>query len=101
MKQLYDRVVFQPIKVEDLTEQERKRAMESLIFLVEKRDGKVKARTCANGSTQRAYIPKEEAASPTVATESIMLTGVIDAKQERDVMTLDIPNVFVQTSIPQ
>ena len=36
MKQLHDRVVFQPIKVEDLTEQERKRAMESLIFLIEK-----------------------------------------------------------------
>ena len=30
-----------------------------------------------------------------------MLTGVIDAKQERDVITLDIPNAFVQTSIPQ
>ena len=51
MQQLHDRIVFEPIKVEYLTEKERKRAMESLIFLVEKRDGKIKARMCANGST--------------------------------------------------
>ena len=75
--------------------------MESLIFLTEKRDKSVKARTCANGSTQRAYIPKEEAASPTAATDSILVTAVIDARQERDVMTLDVPNAFVQTKIDQ
>ena len=101
MRQLHERVVFKPIKVESLTRLERQRAMESLIFLIEKRDGSIKARTCANGSTQRSYIPKEEAASPTAATESIIITGVIETKQNIDVMTLDIPNAFVQTSIPQ
>jgi hypothetical protein len=52
MKQLHDRAVFHPIHVNDLTDEEKDRAMESLIFLVQKRDGYVKARTCANGSTQ-------------------------------------------------
>ena len=101
MSQLHKRVVFQPVRVESLTPQERRRAMESLMFLVEKRDKTVKARTCANGSTQRKYTPKDEAASPTAATDSILVTGTIDAKQRRDVMTLDIPNVFVQTEVPQ
>jgi hypothetical protein len=55
-----------------MTQLERKRAMESLIFLVEKRDGRVKARTCANGSTQRAYMERDDAASPTAMTESIL-----------------------------
>ena len=32
-------------------------------------------------------------------TESILLTGTIDAKQGRDVMTADIPFAFVQTKI--
>ena len=73
--------------------------MESLIFLVEKRDGRVKARTCANGSTQRDYMSKEDAASPTALTESILLTGTIDAEENRDVMTVDIPNAFVQTDM--
>jgi hypothetical protein len=71
--------------------------MESLIFLTEKRDETIKARVCANGSTQCAYIAREEASSPTAASEAIIITGVIDAKQNRDVMTLDIPNAFVQT----
>ena len=75
--------------------------MESLILLAEKRDGTVKARTCANGSTQRAYILREEAARPTAATEEILITGVIESKQKRDVMTLYIPNDFVQTDILQ
>ena len=101
IRQLHDRVVFKPVRVEDLTTLERRRAMESLIFLTEKRDKSIKARTCADGSTQRAYIPKEEAASPTAATESILLTGAIEAKQNRDVMTLDVPNAFVQTTVPQ
>ena len=101
MKQLHDRIVFEPILISEMTTSERKRAMESLIFLTEKRDGTVKARTCANGSTQREYIPREEATSPTAATEAILITGVLDAKQGRDVMTLDIPNAFVQTEIPE
>jgi hypothetical protein len=99
MKQLHDRIVFEPINVAELTDQERQRTMESLIFLVEKRNGEVKARTCINGSTQREYMGRDEAASPTASTESIIITSVIDAKQRRDVMTADIPNAFVQTPL--
>ncbi len=100
IKQLHDRVVFEPISVDEMTSVERKRAMENLIFLNEKRDETVKARMCANGSSQRAYIAREDVSSPTATTEAIITTGVIDAKQRRDVMTLDIPNAFVQTQIP-
>ena len=100
MKQLHDRVVFEPLKLSKMNAQERKRAMESLIFLTQKQDGLVKARTCANGSTQREYTEREEAASPTASTDSIIITSIIDAKQERDVMTSDVPNAFVQTDIP-
>ena len=101
MKQLHDRKVFKPIMSSELTTQERKRVMESLIFLTEKRDGRVKARTCANGCIHRDYIPREDAASPTASTDSVLITGVIEAKQHRDIITLDIPNAFVQTPIPQ
>ena len=75
--------------------------MDSLIFLTEKRDGRIKARTCANGSTQRIYTNKEDTASPTAMTESILLTATIEAKENRDIMTVDIPNAFVQTDIDQ
>ena len=55
--------------------------MESLLFLVEKRDGKVKARFVANASSQREYMGGEQSASPTVMTESFMITSVIDASR--------------------
>jgi hypothetical protein len=71
----------------------------SLIFLVEKRDGTVKACHCANGSTQRDYMQREEVSSPTVSTESVLLTAVIEAQEGRDVATCDIPNAFIQTDV--
>ena len=82
MKQLHDRVCFQPINPSNMTTTERKRAMESLIFLTEKRDGTVKARTCANGSIQRDWMTKEDATSPTATLESVIITSVIDAKED-------------------
>ena len=84
-----------------MTQAERKKAMESLIFLVEKRDGRVKAWACANGSTQHEYMERDEAASPTAMTESILIMAVIDAKQNQDVMTADIPNAFIQTDVDE
>ena len=99
MKQLHDCTVFQPFMVEDLTPVEQKRALETLIFLTEKHDRQIKGCTCADGSTQHAYTNCDRAASPTVFTESILITGVIDAKEKRDVMMADIPNAFVQTEI--
>ncbi|KAL7562162.1 hypothetical protein ACA910_020358 [Epithemia clementina (nom. ined.)] len=101
MKQLHDRVCFVPVNVADLTPSEKARAMESLIFLTEKRDGSIKGRTCANGSVQRQWMDREETASPTAATEAILLTVIVDAHESRDVMIADIPNAFIQTPMPK
>ena len=54
--------------------------MYSFILLAEKRDRRVIARACANGSTQISYIPKDDASIPTAGTESILVTGVIEVK---------------------
>jgi len=82
MKQIHDRVVFHPIRIDNMSETERKHAMESLMFLVQKKCGRFKARTFANGSTQHQYITKDEATSPTVSHESTIITGVIETKQQ-------------------
>ena len=68
IEQLHNREVFLPILPEDITQIKKQKVMNSLIFLTEKKDGTVKARACANGSSQRKFIMKEEAASPTVTT---------------------------------
>ena len=69
------------------------------MFLKEKRDGSIKGRTVAGGNKQRDYISKEDASSPTVATESVLLTCIIDAEEGRDVAVINIPNAFIQTRI--
>jgi hypothetical protein len=44
---------------------------------------------------------KDEATAPTASLESIMLTAIIDAKENRDVMSADIPNAFIQANMPE
>jgi hypothetical protein len=99
MKQLHNCIVFKPIKVEELNAVKQRQAMESLIFITKKKDGRIKARACTNGSTQHEYTKCNEAASATALTESHLITAVIDAKQGRNIMTADISNAFVQTEI--
>jgi hypothetical protein len=53
----------------------------------------------AGGNKQRDYISKEDASSPTVATESVLLSCIIDAEEGRDVAVIDIPNAFIQTRV--
>jgi hypothetical protein len=48
----------------------------------------------------KSLIAQEDESIPTAMLEAIITTGVIDVKQRRDVMMLDIPNAFVQTEIP-
>ena len=98
---LHNRKLFTPILPHKITSTERKRSMNTLVFFTEKRDGTIETRVCANGSTQRSYIERYKAANPTVSTEALMITSVIEAKQKRDVVTLDIPNAFIQTPIPE
>lgn len=41
----------------------------------------------------------EDSSLPTAATESIMLTSKIDAKEPRNVVSVDIPNAFIKTRV--
>ncbi len=42
---------------------------------------------------------KEELSSPTVSTEAVLLTSIVDARKGRDVAVVDIPNAFIQTKV--
>ena len=56
-----------------------------MLFITKKRNGDIKARKVADGSKQRSYdgYGKSDGSSPTVATDSIFLTGVVDVKEGR------------------
>ena len=79
MQQLHDRKVMQPVIRKDLSPSQKKEALGYLMFLKKKRCGTIKGRGCADGQKQRAYITKEESTSPTISTEAVFLTAVIDA----------------------
>jgi hypothetical protein len=99
MKQLHMRDTFKPKHWRELSHTQRQMVLESHMFLKEKRDGKTKARTVAGGNKQRGYIKKEDASSPTVATESVLLTCIVEAEERRDVAVIDVPNAFIQTRV--
>ena len=92
MKQLHDRMVIQPVDGNKLTGAEKKKALQYLMFLKEKRCGKIKGRGCADGRKQRLYMTKDKTSSPTVYTEVLLLTCLTDATEERDVATVNIPD---------
>jgi hypothetical protein len=85
--------------VGNLTTEQKKTTLESHLFIQLKRDGTIKGRAVAGGNRKRGFIAKEDATSPTVATESVLLTAVIDALENLDVAVVDIPNAFIQTRI--
>ncbi len=87
--------VFGPIAADSLSDEEKKKALSSLMFLKEKQNGTVKAQSYANGSVQRSHVVKEEVVSPTVALESVFVMSTIDARENREVVTIDIPGAFL------
>jgi hypothetical protein len=95
LKQLHMHKTFKPERLQDLTPTERKSILESHMFLKQKRDDSIKARTVADGNKQRDFISKEDSSSPTVATESVLLTCAIGTQEGRDVAIIDIPNAFI------
>ena len=98
LQQLHDRKVLEP-KGDELTRKQKSDALRYLMFLKQKRCGRIKGRGCADGRKQREYISKDEISAPTVAIESVMISCTIDALERRDVATADIPGAFMQTDM--
>jgi hypothetical protein len=91
LKKLHMRETFTPQHSNDLSDSQKQKALESLMFLKEKRDGTIKCRACADGRNQRETAVPGAATSPTVALESVLITTTIDAYEERDVAIADVP----------
>jgi hypothetical protein len=101
LQQLHDRDVLEPQTANEMTREEKHAALNYLMFLKKKRCGRIKGRGCADGRKQRVHIKKEDASSPTVAIEAVMLSCVIDAEERRHVAFLDIPGAFMQAEMDE
>ena len=80
MKQLHDWSICEPQK-----------ALGYLMFWKEKRSGKIKGCSCVDGCKQHLWTSKGDSTSPTVATESVLLTRIIEAKETQHAVTANIP----------
>ena len=98
--QLLDKKVFQPVKYEELTPKQKVRILRTLMFLKRKRDGRLKARFCVDGRRQAGFDYALETTSPTVYTESVMMTSVIDAHEGRYVVVTDIEGAYLNADMP-
>jgi hypothetical protein len=90
LTQLHVMDMWKSMYADKLSREQRMQALLLLLFLKEKRSGDIKGRACVNGAPQRAYIPKDEAASPTVSTESTFITALIAAKEQRKVQCYNV-----------
>ena len=95
LTQLDDKNTFTPLMVNELNNDEKRMSLNLLALIKQKRCGKVKGRVVADGRKQRKFVPREEATSPTIKLESLLMSLVIDAKEKRSVATADIVGAYL------
>ncbi len=88
--------MYEPLDPNTLTKEQKAGALRAIPTIKEKRCGKLKGRTVADGRKQRSLYDKSETASPTVATNSLMISIGIDAHERRDVGTSDIAGAYLK-----
>ena len=77
LKQFNDGVVpgkpvIEPIPFEHLKDEDKTKALEAVILIAQKRCGKIKGRTCANGARQRRFISDNDSfVSPTASSRDL------------------------------
>ena len=87
--------VVEGVDPETLTEEEKKEALDA-VNLIKEKIGEIKGQTCANGSKQNMYLKENESiASPTVSLEGLITTLIVDAYEQRDVGSFDVPGAYL------
>jgi hypothetical protein len=82
-----------------MTKDRHSQILELHVSVKKKQSGQIKACKVTGGNKQRDFVSKEDASSPTASMESVLLTSLIDAWENRDVAIVDIPNAFIQMVI--
>ena len=101
LKQMHDRTCFWAMAVSELVCQEKERALDGLMFVTQKKSGEHKGHLVHNGKSAREWVSRENKSSPICFAESIMLTCTIDTIHRRNILSLDIPNSFIQADMPK
>lgn len=95
LSQLHRKSVFKAIKVQDLTPEDKPKILRTIMFLKKKRDGRIKSRLVADGSTQKYEETIFDVSSPTVATESVFIAAAVAAGEKRFAATTDVEGAYL------
>ena len=77
-RQLDEKGVFEPIHASEITDDVKQQALRYINVIKEKRCGKIKGRTCADGRPQRDLYDKAETSSPTASSDAILAVDPSD-----------------------
>ena len=99
VKNLVARECFGEVDCHSLTSEDKRNALPMLMFMIEKRNGILKTRGCADGRRQRLWTDEHDVSSPTPAAESIRCILAQCALEQRDVASFDLPAQFPQTDV--
>jgi hypothetical protein len=97
--QMQDLTVYEPIDPTSLTREQKRMALRAINLVQQKRCGRFKGRTVADGRPQRNLYDKSETASPTATMDALLLTILIDAYERRDVGTADIVGAYLKAQM--
>ena len=102
LSQIDDFETHRSLHKHEFSEQYRRDALESMIKVTKKHPDeeghrKIKSRMVTDGSKQRSYegCEKSYGSYPTARTDSIIMTGVIDAHEGRNIAIIDVENAFL------
>ena len=70
------------------------------MFIYQKKCGKIKGRVVYNGKPNHEWINKEDNISSTSLNEIIMLIMTINTHKKQDIMSMYVPNTFIQNHMP-
>ena len=99
-KYLVGKNVMDMLPARSITHDMIKMSLAYPMFLKRKRCGKIKARGCADGRSQREYSTKLESSSTCVKAHALFLSCLVDAFGRRKVVIEDIPRAFLSANWP-
>ena len=99
-KQLDDLIVLGRVDLKSITIAQKYKSLRTVKLIKIKRCGKIKDRTCADGSIQRDYVLRDKASSSTLSNEALIAILLINSFEQRDVAVFDVPDIYLHANIP-
>ena len=91
--------VFEPITYDQLNKTQKSEVLNAIDLIKQKRCGKIKGRTVADGRKQRELYAKLETSSPTLSLEAFTTSLMMDAAEGRSIAIADVAGAFLKVDM--